>query len=144
VKFFLDENETVALLPPLREVFYQDEFRSSGEESLLGMDDVPLLKAIRARGFEAIITRDRVQLTADELDTLIGNNLHWIGHKPPPLNGVGAVAMLASAYLAALHWTLPILRNAKEPMKISVRNIPYQQEQRIATPVPLRTLRRSV
>lgn len=141
MKLFLDENESPAIIPVLRSVYFDHEFRSAQEEGLLGVDDVDLLDTIGQRGFHAIITRDRAQLADHELDALLRNGLHWLGHSPPRLRGAAAVAYVASAYLTALPHVFPELTAAREPMKVAVRNIPHVREQRIK-PVRMRTLLR--
>lgn len=108
MRLFLDENESPALLPPLQTLYArQHEFRSAIDEQLLGTDDLALFTELRSRRFDAIITRDRAQLSYEELDALLENNLHWIGHREPPLSGVAAIAMLGAAYFAALPTCCP-------------------------------------
>jgi hypothetical protein len=103
VKPFLDNNESDAILTPLRVVFCTHEFRSATEEDLTDEDDLGLFPILEQRGFQAIITRDLNQLRGSaERAGLIAAGLRCIGHREPAARGELAIALTAAAYLAAL------------------------------------------
>jgi hypothetical protein len=132
VKFFVDENETSAIVPPLRLMMHQHEFRYANEEHLVGVEDIELFKQVASRGFDAIITRDRNQLSnRDERETLIATGLHWIGHAEPSATGELLIACLVAGYIIALPHIVELLPTLGSPHSFHVRNVEWQQGQRV-------------
>lgn len=62
MKVYLDENMPHFVAQPLAQVYHGHEFVTPDAENMRGLDDIPLLKELRDRGFDAIVTRDRRQL----------------------------------------------------------------------------------
>lgn len=132
MRFFVDENETDAILPPLRATFLQHEFRGSKEEELGGIDDIPLFAIVAERGFDALITRDSNQLDdRDERRALIESGLHWIGHKQPGASGELGIALTSAAYMAAMPHIVSALPTVEQPHAFHVKGLASQEGQRV-------------
>ncbi|MCT7353608.1 hypothetical protein N4P33_15710 [Streptomyces sp. 15-116A] len=132
MKFFLDENESPAVLAPLRTVFFRHEFTSAHDEGLRGTLDPDLIREVKDRGFDAIMTQDRNQLSnRDERAAYIETGLHWIGHREPDAAGLQLIAATASAYLAAMPHILDALSQVTGAHSFRVVNFPQQAGQRV-------------
>ncbi|MGW4047354.1 PIN-like domain-containing protein [Streptomyces sp. NPDC004721] len=132
MRFFLDENETPAILPPLSTVFFHHEFRTAHDEGLSGVMDTELIHAVSDRGFDAIMTQDRNQLSnRDERDALIETSLHWIGHRQPDADGLLYIVNSTAAYLAAMPHILDEMSNVTGAHAFHVRNLPLLKGQRV-------------
>ncbi|MGS2588083.1 PIN-like domain-containing protein [Streptomyces hebeiensis] len=132
MRFFLDENETPTILDPLRGVFYDHEFRSADQELLRGTLDPELIREISSRGFDAIMTQDRNQLSnREERAALIETGLHWIGHHQPDAVGVLYIVNSAAAYLSAMPHIIKEISTASGAHSFHIRNLPLQAEQRV-------------
>lgn len=131
-RFFLDENESPAVLPPLRAVYFQHEFRSADEEGLRGALDPALIAEVAERGFDAIMTQDRNQLSnRDERRMYIETGLHWIGHSEPDASGLLLIATTAAAYLSAMPHIIDGMAEVTGAHSFHVRNIPLESGQRL-------------
>lgn len=132
MRFFLDENESPAILEPLRAVYFQHEFRSAEDEDLRGTLDVELIRAVHARGFDGVLTQDRNQLrNRDERQAYIETGLHWIGHAEPDASGLVLIASTAAAYLAAMPHIIETTEQLTDAHAFHVRNLPVQLGQRL-------------
>ncbi|WP_406365320.1 hypothetical protein [Streptomyces sp. NBC_00645] len=132
MRFFLDENETPAILPPLRAVFFHHEFVTALDEGLSGVLDKELIHEVSARGFDAIMTQDRNQLSnREERDALIETGLHWIGHRQPDAEGLLYIVNSTAAYLAAMPHVLDEMSSVTGAHAFHVRNLPLQKGQRV-------------
>lgn len=132
MKFFLDENESPAILEPLRAVYFQHEFRSAEQENLRGTLDVELIAAVHTRGFDAVLTQDRNQLrNREERQAYIDTGLHWIGHAEPDASGLILIASTAAAYLAAMPHIIEEMEQVTDAHAFHVRNLPLQLGQRL-------------
>lgn len=133
MRFFLDANETSAILPVLDQVYGSTHvFRSASEEGLADVDDIPLFAELRKRRFDAIITRDKNQLkNTDERQALCNARLHWIGHIEPKVQGLEIISTLGAGYLAAFPHVLEGIQSAAGPTAFHVQGIPRQQGQRV-------------
>jgi hypothetical protein len=132
VRFFLDANESDAILPPLVAVFPRHEFRSAAQEALADVDDLTLFPELARRRFHVIITRDLNQLSdPKERAALRAARLHWIGHRAPDATGELAVALTAAAYLAALPFFFAQVELLCEPHSFRVQGVGTQQSQRV-------------
>lgn len=131
MKFFLDENETEAILPPLRTVFFDHEFVPASSLGTVGLDDQDLFPAVAEGGFDALITRDRNQLANPaERHSLHENGLHWIGHREPGCRGLLLIASITASYVAALPYIIEAMTSATEPTAFHVKNLGTQPGQR--------------
>ncbi len=132
MRFFLDENESPAILHPLRAVYFQHEFSSADEESLRGTLDVELIHEVARRGFHAILTQDRNQLSnRDERQAYIDTGLHWIGHTEPDARGLLLIATTSAAYLAAMPHIINEIGQATDAHSFHVKNLPLEAGQRL-------------
>lgn len=132
MKFFLDENESPAVLAPLRAVFFRHEFVTAHDEQLRGTLDPDLIREVKGRGFDAIMTQDRNQLSDRvERAAYIETGLHWIGHREPDASGLQLIAATASAYLAAMPHILDALSQVTGAHAFRVVNFPLQAGQRV-------------
>ncbi|MFE5853525.1 hypothetical protein ACFQ61_09975 [Streptomyces sp. NPDC056500] len=132
MKFFLDENETPAVLPPLQGVFYEHTFRSAHDEDLTGVLDIELIHKVSERGFDAIMTQDLNQLSnRAERAALIDTGIHWIGHRQPAADGLLYVVNSTAAYLAAMPHILTEISSVTGAHAFHVRNFPLQKAQRV-------------
>ncbi|WP_377271325.1 hypothetical protein [Peterkaempfera sp. SMS 1(5)a] len=132
MRFFLDENETPAVLPPLRMVFFDHEFRSADEEGLTGVLDPALIEEVSQRGFDAIMTQDRNQLSnREERDAFIKTGMHWVGHHQPDAEGLLYIVNSAAAYLAAMPHVLQRMAAITGAHSFHVKNLGLQAGQRL-------------
>lgn len=132
MRFFLDENESPAILPPLRAVYFHHEFRSAEEEGLRGALDPALIAEVGKRGFDAILTQDRNQLSnRDERGAYIATGLHWVGHREPDAEGALLIATTAAAYLSAMPHIIDQMAEVTGAHSFHVRNIPLESGQRV-------------
>jgi hypothetical protein len=132
LKLFLDNNESDAILTPLRAVFIRHEFRSAGEEGLADFDDLSLFPVLASRKFSAIITRDLNQLRdPNERAGLRKAGLHWIGHRAPAAEGELAIALTAAAYLAALPFFFDRAESLTSPHSFRVQGVGSLAAQRV-------------
>lgn len=128
MRFFLDENESPAILAPLRSVYFQHEFTSAEDEGLRGCLDPQLIAEVARRGFDAILTQDRNQLSdRDERQAYIDHGIHWIGHSVPDASGLLLIATTAAAYLSAMPHVVDRMSQATGAHSFHVRNIPLQK-----------------
>lgn len=142
MRFLLDENESPAVLPPLRIVLFDHEFVSAEEAGLRGVDDPVLFELAAQQGFDAIITKDHQQLhKLAEVRSLLDNDLHWIGHHEPAATGVRMIAAVSAAYLVALPHIVEELASVTEPTAFIVKGIPGERAQRY-TPKPIKSMLR--
>lgn len=133
MRFFLDENETSAVLPPLRAVFFDHEFKHAHELGFGGRTDTALIAEVAALGFDAIITRDRNQLRdPTERQAYVDAGIHWIGHSEPAADGLLLIATISAAYLAAMPHVLEELANVSCPTAFRVKKFGLEREQRLA------------
>ncbi|MFE9300503.1 hypothetical protein [Streptomyces sp. NPDC006856] len=133
MKFFLDENESPAILPPLQMVFYEHTFRSAHDEGLSGVLDTELIHTVSQMGYDAIMTQDSNQLSnRGERAALVETGLHWIGHKQPDAEGLLYVVNSTAAYLAAMPHILQEISNVTGAHSFHVRNLPLLKGQRVS------------
>ncbi|WP_228002115.1 hypothetical protein [Nocardia australiensis] len=133
MRFFLDNNETDAILPVLKLVFHEHEFRTAAEEKLQDALDIPLFYELRSRTFDAIVTRDKNQLSrADEKAALRESGLHWIGHRDPNTEGINIITSLTAGYLSAFPHILKHLERRPEPTAFHVKAVERSPGQRVA------------
>jgi hypothetical protein len=132
VRFFLDENETSAVLPPLQAVFFEHEFKHAAELGFGGRTDTELITEVAELGFDAIITRDRNQLrNPAERQAYVDAGIHWIGHAEPAADGLLLIATISAAYLAAMPHVFEGLTNAVCPTAFHVKKFGLLPEQRL-------------
>ncbi|MFR9750602.1 hypothetical protein ACL02S_06155 [Nocardia sp. 004] len=132
MRFYLDANETDAILPVLRLVFPNQVFRTAAEEELMDELDIPLFTELKRRAFDAIITRDKNQLAdLDEKNALRNSGLHWIGHKDPNTEGISIITSLTAGYLSAFPHILGHLDRATNPTAFHVKAVERDPRQRV-------------
>lgn len=133
MRFFLDENESQVVLEPLRLLYMSHEFVLWQDEGLGGLDDIPLIRELSRRRFDALITRDKNQLSdPDERRALIDGHVHWIGHKEPE-PGLAGIASLVAGYISAFPHILDGLNAAQETTAFHVSRVPREPSQRVRT-----------
>lgn len=132
MRFFVDENETDAILPPLRATFPHHTFAAAREEGLGGIDDLALFVQLAERSFDALITRDKNQLSdTDERAALIRSGLHWIGHREPEVTGQLLIASISAAYIASMPHIIDALPTVERPHSFHVTGVGVQIGQRV-------------
>ncbi|GAA4155966.1 hypothetical protein [Leifsonia shinshuensis] len=103
MKIYLDENLPYVLAEPLSVVYREHVFSTHLEEGLTGTEDIPLLTSLRARGFEAFVTRDRAQLRdPDERKAVINSGLRWVGVADKRLKGLEQITVTVATLVAGL------------------------------------------
>jgi hypothetical protein len=131
VKFYLDENFTPDLVHPLRSIYLGHTFASWTEENLSGTLDVDLFPTLTARGFGAIVTRDRKQLAnPTERAALADSGLRWIGMRTTKLSGLGMLSITAASLIAGLRYVIEHEVERVEHAYL-INTIPHTQSQRI-------------
>ncbi|MDX3656250.1 hypothetical protein AB0E59_40905 [Lentzea sp. NPDC034063] len=131
MKFFLDENAPITMLGPLRDLFYDHEFRSAENEGTTAMTDIALFELLGSRKFDAIITRDQNQLRdADERAALIHNGLHWIGLGGASIKGIRGIALETAAVMGSMPEIVEHMRELESPSAFHVKGLGAQPGQR--------------
>ncbi|WP_346921903.1 hypothetical protein [Glutamicibacter creatinolyticus] len=121
MRFLLDENETPALLKPLRALYPMHHFEWSVDVFGSGVLDVPLIHSMRRHDYDCLITKDGAQLSNDdERQALFEARIHWVGHHQVRAQGAQMVATLVSSYTIAFPHILEILERADGPRAIHV------------------------
>ena len=125
MRFLLDENETSAILDPLRFIYKGHQFEHASDVFGKGTLDLDLIPQMRNAGFDCLITRDGNQLQIDaERQALVEHGIHWIGHRKPPGKGAHMISTLTATYVAAFPHIIGALKNATESRSIRVYNFP--------------------
>jgi hypothetical protein len=105
--------------------------RTDERGSRHGLDDIPLIQELSARQFDALITRDKNQLSdPDERRALIDGRVHWIGHKEPG-PGLAGIASLVAGYISAFPHILDGLISARVITAFHVSRVPREVGQRV-------------
>lgn len=117
-------------LDPLRRVYYEHEFRHASDEGLAGEKDIALFARLQEQKYDAILTKDRNQLTnLDERRALFDSGLHWIGHNAKGFKGLKAVTMETATVTAGLIYVLDDWKS--EPHSYLLKGIPTDPGQRV-------------
>jgi PIN like domain len=130
VKFFLDENVNRGCLEPLRALYRSHDFHYAFDEGLSSTDDVPLFEILQHQRYDAIITKDRHQLSDDaERRALYDAGLHWIGHKAKQHDGLFGIVVETATVTAGLIFVLRDWR--PEPHVYTLRGVESDTTQRL-------------
>jgi len=130
MKVYLDENLPPLATQPLSQVYHGHQFLTPDDEDLRGVEDIPLLSALRERGFEAIITRDRAQLKDPaERRAVVESGLRWVGVPSKNLKGLEQVAVTISTLIVGLRFVFAHEPNG--PTSYQLKSIPHTESQRI-------------
>ncbi|MBT0567824.1 hypothetical protein [Williamsia sp. CHRR-6] len=130
MKFFLDENINDGCLAPPRAVYRDHEFRHAHDEGLAGEQDVPLFGKLQEQKYDAILTKDRNQLTnPEERRALFDSGLHWIGHVAKGFKGLMNLTMETATVTAGLIYVLNDWK--REPHSYQLRGIPNEPGRRV-------------
>jgi PIN domain-containing protein len=134
VKFFLDENLPSALAQPVNVLFHKHVFRTSADEGLGGMKDIPLFNELRDRDFDVIITSDANQVVRNDPErrVLHDNKIHWIGVAQPATKGLHLLATWNANITAAMpHILSEINGSMTSPAWFSIKGVGIQATQRM-------------
>lgn len=132
MKFYLDENFPPGIINTIALIHDEHIFRSWQDEGLESTLDVPLFAALRERGFDVLVTRDRAQLrNIDERAALMKSGLVWVGLADVKLRGREKLATTAASLIAGLGHIASDQRT--EPVGYLVNNVPHQMSQRVKT-----------
>lgn len=131
MKVYLDENLPAFVVHPLAHVYPAHEFATPDQEDLRGIEDIPLFAALRERGFDAIVTRDRCQLKdVAERRAVTESGLRWIGIADKRLKGLEQVTVTVATLVAGLRFVFEHEPSASTSYQL--KTIPHTQDQRIA------------
>ena len=130
MKFFIDENVSVGVALPLRNIYFGHQFATADEMALCGVDDLDLIPEVAARGFDALITKDFNQLKDPvEREALRDAELHWIGHRMKSHAGLLGLTLETAALTAGLAYVLEDLRDV--PHAYRLKGVPAEPGQRL-------------
>ena len=105
--FFIDENLSPRMKGPLSAFYPQHRFKTFEDEGLQGFDDIEVFTHLGTMQYDAIITKDGMQLVRpNERAALVDNDLHWIGLEEPVGLGRMSVPVLTSTALAGFQRVL--------------------------------------
>ncbi|MFL6121628.1 hypothetical protein [Actinophytocola sp.] len=136
MKFFLDNNLSPRLVAPVTALLHGHSCCCARDEGLTAVDDVPLFAELTTRRFDAIITRDRNQLSDHaERQALIDSGLHWLGAKDAQVGGLKGISLDCASITIGRAIVLPELLSGGQHA-FTFRALPHQREQRVK-PVPL-------
>ncbi len=130
MRVYLDENLPPFVAQPLAVVYAGHEFATHQSEGLTGVEDIPLLGELRERGFDAIVTRDRMQLRdPKERRAVIESGLRWVGVKDKKLGGLQQVTITVSTLIAGMRY---VFEHAPEgPTSYQLHSVPHDEPQRV-------------
>jgi hypothetical protein len=130
LKFLLDENANAGSLSTLRTFFSMHTFDHVTEVGWGAIDDLVLFAEMERAGYQALITRDKNQLTDPaERRGLHSHGLYWFGVKDPQTPGLLGLAIETSALLAGLPHVLADL--PAEPTGFQLKKVPGERTQRV-------------
>jgi PIN domain-containing protein len=136
MRFFLDNNLSHRLIAPIAALLPGHTCCSARDEGLTAVDDIPLFAELKSRDFDAIITRDRSQLSnIDERQALVDSGLHWLGTKDTKVGGLKGVSLDCASITVGLAIVLPDLLSGHQHA-FTFYALPHQREQRVK-PLPL-------
>lgn len=135
MRFFLDNNLSPRLAEPVAALLPEHSCCCARDEGLTTVDDVPLFAEVAHRRFDAIITRDRNQLSdGEERRALIDSGLHWLGTKDTKVGGLKGMSLDCASITIGLAIVLPELSGGQRAFTFNA--LPHQREQRVKA-VPL-------
>ncbi|MBB2921280.1 hypothetical protein [Cellulomonas cellasea] len=130
MRFFLDENLPATLREPLSAVYYDHDFVSGHGTDLVGEPDLALFPALAARGYDALVTQDKAQLSdEDERRALYDAGLHWVGLSMKSHKGLRGIALMSAAVVAGVSYVLDDWRS--EPHAYRLRGVESEASQRV-------------
>lgn len=130
MRVYLDENLPPFVAQPLSVVYSGHDFATHQSEGLTGVEDVDLLSALRSRGFEAIVTRDRMQLRdPDERRAVIQSGLRWVGIRDKKLSGLQQVTITVSTLIAGMRFVFD--HEPDGPASYHLHSVPHDRLQRV-------------
>jgi PIN like domain len=118
----VDEDTAVQLIDPLRHVLPRHEVTHVSGISWKGKKDRQVLPDARKAGYDALITRDRAQLSDPrECDAIRKSGLHHIRYTQR-LSGVRGLALALGSRIAAMPMVMQELTDATTPSIPSARH----------------------
>ncbi len=130
MKVYLDENLPPFVAKPLSVVYQDHSFSTCADEGLRGVEDIPLMRTLRERGFDAIVTRDRAQLkNPDERRAVAEAGLRWIGVADKRLRGLEQITITVSTLVAGMRFVF--MHEPGGPTSYSLQNVPHMENQRV-------------
>ena len=123
--FAIVANESPLVCSTWSDIFAPHEFIHVKDEGLSSVTVVELYTELAARGYDALITRDKRQLKVpDELQALKKSGLTWIGHKEPQGKGLQIITQLMASYCLALPHIIKLIQENSMPLRMEVKNQP--------------------
>jgi len=130
VKVYLDENLPPFVARPLAVVYQDHTFATFEDEELQGVLDIPLMRTLRERGFDAIVTKDRNQLKdPDERRAVAESGLRWIGVADKKLKGLEQIAITVSTLIAGMRFVFT--HEPEGPTSYALHTVPIGETQRV-------------
>ena len=130
MRVYLDENLPPFVAKPLAVVYQEHSFATCEDEDLRGVEDIPLLDTLRARGFDAIVTRDRAQLrNPEERRAVAASGLRWIGVADKRLRGLEQITITVSTLIAGMRFVFT--HEPEGPTSYGLYTVPHTQDQRV-------------
>lgn len=130
MKVYLDENVPPFVALPLAAVYQDHTFATPDDEGLRGVEDIPLMRTLRERGFDAIVTRDRRQLKdAGERQAVADSGLRWIGVADKKLRGLEQLTITLSTLIAGMRFVFD--HDPVEPTSYALLTVPHTETQRV-------------
>lgn len=130
MRVYLDENLPPFVAQPLTVVYKEHAFATCEDEDLRGVEDIPLLRTLRERRFDAIITRDRAQLKDPaERRAVAESGLRWIGVADKKLRGLEQIAITVSTLVAGMRFVFDHQPNG--PTSYALATVPHTASQRL-------------
>lgn len=125
MKFLVDENESANVCGPLAQLHPAHSFDHAVGVGLQGREDLDLFAAMAARGYAALITQDRAQITQnqDELETLLELGIHWIGRKQSKEGGARRLAIASATLIGAMPDVIEQITAASAPLHLFLPNV---------------------
>lgn len=105
MKIFIDECIYANVYQQLKTVFFKHQFfHPSEHHSYAGVKDIELFERLAADEFDLIVTTDLNQMyRKEEVEALLGGNIHWVGIRHPAPGFTGAAQMSAAITSAIAH-----------------------------------------
>ena len=130
MKVYLDENLPPFVARPLAVVYQEHTFATFEDEELQGVLDIPLMRTLRERGFDAIVTKDRNQLKdPEERRAVAESGLRWIGVADKKLKGLEQIAITVSTLIAGMRFVFT--HEPEGPTSYALHTVPIGETQRV-------------
>ena len=135
MRFLVDQNANREIPRTLAALYVKHHFSHAYDEGWGALTDLELFETMRAEGYDALVTRDRNQLSnRTERKALKDCGLYWIGYASPKKPAMLGIALETATVLSGLPFFLA--HDREVPTAFRLKGVLAQPSQRLSV-VPL-------